>query len=243
MDTAAAVAAVSPTIFQLGAVPFFASGTRDKAKELGIKSFPFYMAGRSGVLGEVSIESAISAIGFFNPDMIRKMIGDATEAHSHSELGRIFSDCLVAWGRQTYGSMAGAERAAELGRTLIDSVQPCGHALFTAWRSVPVPSDGPGALVLTIQTLRELRGDCHIHACGAVALTPLEAIVGRDGDQRAKDFGWPEPYPDAASVATARQDAEDLTDRQMQRVYEALTSDERAEFVNLIGQAEAATKS
>jgi hypothetical protein len=138
--------------------------------------------------------------------------------------------------------MDGAERAATLGRRLIDSVQPCGHALFTAWRSVPVPPDGAGALALTFQTLRELRGDCHIHACGAVALTPLEAIVARDGAERAKDFGWPEPYPDPAPLAAARQEAEDLTDRQMQRVYGALTSDERAEFVALIGEAKAAIK-
>ncbi|MEA3216470.1 MAG: hypothetical protein QOJ19_2626 [Acidimicrobiia bacterium] len=240
MDTAAAVSAASPIIFQLPPAWFFAPATRAKAEELGIKSFPFYMAGRSGVLGDVGVNTAISALGFFSPTMVTKMIGDATGSHSPSELGSVFVDCCLDWGRQTFGSLEGAERAASLGRKLIDSVQPCGHALFTAWRSVPVPADGPAALALNLQTLRELRGDCHIHACGAVALTPLEAILGRDGAERAKQFGWSEPYPDAEALKAPRQQAEELTDRQMQRVYEALSADERAEFVGLLNEAKSA---
>ena len=89
------------------------------------------------------------------------------------------------------------------------SVDPMPGTNGKAWKLVdpnygavilPVPDDGPAALAFTIQTLRELRGDCHIHACAAMGLTPLEAMVARDGTERAQQFGWPEPFPDAVAA-------------------------------------------
>ena len=205
MDTAAAVIAASPIIYQVGAGWFFAPATRAKGEELGLKTFAFYMTGRSGVMGDITPAAAKSAIGFFNPDMVGKLFGDGTANHSPSEIGRAYVDCCTAWGRATFADLDGAARAAELGRRIIDSVVPCGHALFSAWRAVPVPDDGPAALALTLQTLRELRGDCHMHACGAAGLDALEAILSREGEERAKQFGWPEPYPDTSALVEARR--------------------------------------
>jgi hypothetical protein len=239
MDTTAAVTEASPIIYQLGAGWFFSPISKAKGEELGLKTFALYITGRSGVMGDITTESAISAIGFFNPGMVAKLFNDGTANHAASEVGRAYSECCVAWGRETFGQLDGADRAAGLARRLIDSVQPCGHALFSAWRSVPVPDDGPGALALSLQTLRELRGDCHMQACGAMGLTPLEAILAREGAERAKQFGWPEPYPDTSALVDARGRAEDLTDSQMARAYDTLSADERGEFVRLLQAAKA----
>jgi hypothetical protein len=240
MDTAVAVTTASPIIYAIGGAWFFSPTARTKGEELGIKTFALYMAGRSGVMGDITPETAVSAIGFFEPGMITKLFKDGTANHAASEVGRAYGECCVAWGRQTYANLDGAARGAQLARTIIDSVAPCGHALFSAWRAVPVPDDGPGALALSLQTLRELRADCHMHACGATGLTPLEAILAGDGAERAKQFGWQEPYPDVTALTDARRRAEELTDAQMVRAYGALGADELDEFVKVVQAAKAA---
>jgi hypothetical protein len=243
MDAAAAVAAASPIIFTVGGTWFFDPISRGKASELGIKGYPFYFGARSGVIGDIAAASAASAICFFEPGLVAKQFGTAVAEHKSSELGSAGAEALAEWGRAKFGGIGTAARTAELGRRIIDGVGAFGHTLFAAWRQVPVPDDGPAALALTVQTLRELRGDCHIHACAAVGLTPLEAMVARDGTERAQQFGWPEPYPDPAPLAAARTEAEELTDRQMIRFYSVLSEAELDEFVDGIRPTEAAASS
>jgi hypothetical protein len=185
----------------------------------------------------------VAAFSFFEPSLVTKQFGSAVAEHTPSEIAGAGVDALTEWGRARFSGIGSAARTAELGRRIIDGVGLFGHTLFAAWRRVPVPDDGPAALALTIQNLRELRGDCHVHACAAVGLTPLEAMIARDGTERAQQFGWPEPYPDPAPLAAARAEAEDLTDRQMARFYAVLSEPELDELVDGIRLTEAALSS
>jgi hypothetical protein len=243
MDVAAAVAAASPIIFKVGGTWFFDSVSRAKAAELGIKGYPFYFAARSGVLGDVSAPTVVAAFSFFEPSLVTKQFGNAVADHTPSEIGRAGVDALAEWGRAKFSGIDSAARTAELGRRIIEGVGLFGHTLFAAWREVAVPADGPAALALTIQTMRELRGDCHVHACAAVGLTPIEAMISRDGAERAQQFGWPEPYPEPGPLAATRAEAEELTDRQMRRFYGVLSEGELDEFVAGIRPTEAAASS
>src|SRR4051794_12021639 len=158
MDAAAAVAAASPIIFKVGGSWFFDPISRAKAAELGIKGYPFYFGARSGVMGDIGVASAASAICFFEPGLVTKQFGTAVADHTPSELGAAGAAACAEWGRAKFAGIESAARTAELGRRIIDGVNPFGHTLFAAWRQVPVPADGPAALAFTIQTLRELRG-------------------------------------------------------------------------------------
>ena len=73
----------------------------------------------------------------------------------------------------------------------------------------------------------------------AQGLSPVEAIVAQSGAERAKNFGWADPYPDAAALADRRQAAEDATDQMVAARYEVLSDDERTEFVALVESAKA----
>lgn len=240
MDAAAAVAAASPIIFTVGGAWYFDPISRAKAAEYGLKAYPFYFAGRSGVIGDIGPANVVAAIPFFEPGLVTKQFGTATAERTPSELGRAAAEALAEWGRAKFSAVEGAGRTAELGRRIVEGADGFGRPLFAAWRAVPVPDDAPAALALTIQCLRELRGDCHIHACAALGLSPLEAIIGRDGAERAGQFGWAEPYPDPAPISATRAEAEELTDRQMIQFYGVLTGSELDELVEGVRPTEAA---
>ena len=240
MDAAAAVAAASPIIFKVGGAWYFDPVSRAKAAEYGLKAYPFYFAGRSGVIGDIGAANVVAAIPFFEPGLVTKQWGTATAERSPSELGRAAADALAEWGRAKFAGIDSAGRTAELGRRIVEGAEAFGRPLFTAWRAVPVPDDAPAALAFTIQSLRELRGDSHILACAVLGLSPLEAVVGRDGTEHAGQFGWAEPYPDPAAVSATRTEAEELTDRQMIGFYGVLSGAELDELVEGLRPTEAA---
>ena len=121
---------------------------------------------------------------------------------------------------------------------MIGSALPSCGALFAGWRSIERPSDPAGRATVVLQILRELRGGAHLSAIQAAGLTPHSAILSftadstRGGTAGAERFGWvaPHPQPDEAAKATA----EVGTTAACVHAYEALTSSERTEFVELV---------
>ena len=85
--------------------------------------------------------------------------------------------------------------------------------------------------------LRELRGDLHIHAASALRLTPLEAILGKDGPARAHELFYPEPYPNPETFMNRRRDAEELTDALCADFYAVLAPDEAHQLLDLLRKA------
>ena len=91
---------------------------------------------------------------------------------------------------------------------------------------------------MLLNCLREHRGSVHACAVAAVGLGPLEAIMaGSYGEQNARFFEWPEPYPDPALHRARWDAAEDLTSAAAALPYDALTGAERAELVALLADA------
>ena len=120
MDAAAAVAAASPIIFKVGGAWYFDPVSRAKAAEYGLKAYPFYFAGRSGVIGDIGAANVVAAIPFFEPGLVTKQWGTATAERSPSELGRAAADALAEWGRAKFAGIDSAGRTAELGRRIVD---------------------------------------------------------------------------------------------------------------------------
>lgn len=143
---------------------------------------------------------------------------------------------LGAWGDEVLGSVPGIERLADLARRIADSVHPMGLPLFAGWRAEPAPSGPAAAAAQALQVLRELRGDLHLHAV-AHQLTPLQAILGKDGPERARELRYPEPFPPLAEFADRRQSAEDLTDHLVAPAYATLTPTERKDMLALLDPA------
>jgi hypothetical protein len=107
--------------------------------------------------------------------------------------------------------------------------------LFAGWRAEPLVDDPAGRTMQLLHVLREWRGSAHVVATTAVGLTPLQSILSRDGAERAKMFGWPEPYADESRLAGRRGEAEALTDRLCETAVEAtLTPAERGELVDAV---------
>jgi hypothetical protein len=129
-------------------------------------------------------------------------------------------------------------RLVHLLEHVVDAAPYAGLPLFVGWRALPRPDDAPGRLGVLLNCLREHRGSVHAAAVAAVGLGPLEAILaGRLGEANARFFEWPEPYPDP-DLHRARWDAaEDLTSAAAGLPYDALSSEERAELVDLLAAA------
>lgn len=234
-DAASTADAVDHRINAVGAALMFHPSTLAVGNEHGLDDlFAFYFGGRASVLGDVEADVVRSAFTWFHPDTVAAMWATARAAHTAAELRDIYSQALATGARTAFAAVSSTERFVELGRRVIDAVEPMGTALFAGWRSVPLPGDAAGAAGIVVQTLRELRGDLHVNAMSAMGFTPLQGLMARDGSARAQMFGWPEPYPDGEQWQELRSEAEAVTGALMASCYAVLTDDERTELVALV---------
>jgi hypothetical protein len=204
--------------------------------------FAWYTAGRGGVLGDVDADVVISSFAYFEPGLVRKMWEAGTAVEGARAAGRRYAKACADWGAKRLSGVAGMDRLAQLADKVIDKASVEGLTLFAGWRAEERPSDPAAHAYFDIHLLRELRGCVHIIATTAQGLSALESILtdANGGAGRAKMFGWAEPFPDTASLTAQRQAAEQDTDRLLAKFYEVLTGAERAELVELVGQAQEA---
>lgn len=240
-STAEFVRAACPLVHRIGGAWFFSDDVAHTGADIGITDkFALYAAGRGGVLGDCHPDVVASAFAFFPSQIVTAKYREGVSAAPPTECARAYAAGLAAWGERLLGDVAGMDRLAQLARTIAGSVHPMGLPLFTGWRAIPEPRHPGAAAALAMQVLRELRGDLHIHAIVASELSPLEAILGKDGPERARELHYPEPYPPLEEFADRRNAAEDLTDRLASPAYDALDGDERSTFLDLLRVAAAA---
>ncbi|MGA5064614.1 helix-turn-helix domain-containing protein [Streptomyces exfoliatus] len=128
------------------------------------------------------------------------------------------------------------EHFNRLAQQLIDAADADALPLFAGWRAQPVPGDDPvGAAMQRVHVLREHRGACHLAAVRLCGLTACEAMVVNLGVEQAAHYGWREPRPVDAALASRWQRAERLTDELQAPLYAALTGRQRAEFAQCVG--------
>ncbi|MEU8346072.1 hypothetical protein AB0C74_30610 [Spirillospora sp. NPDC048832] len=239
LSAAETVRAADTTIHDIGSKWMLDPAVSEHGTRLGYANpFAFYFAGRAGVLGDVDGSVAWSALGFFEPGVVRAMWDEGVAVAGAREAARRYARAFTAWAEER---VPDDPRLCELAERVADAADGAGLPLFCGWRAEPRPEPGPGRLVQALQVLRELRGGMHLVATTAVGLTPLEAVLTNEGEGKAKFCGWQGGFPDCTALKPRLAEAEEITDRLSAAVYErALSPSERAEFAGLVAKAGAA---
>ncbi len=195
--------------------------------------YAYYVAGRGGVLGDVDADVIAAAFGFFEPTLVRKMwdVGAAVEGAA-AAAARYGAAC-AQFGRMRLAGFDGADRVCELAARVAAVGDITGLALFAGWRNQPLPEDAAGRAYFLTHILRELRGAAHLIAVVATGLGPRAAVFASGGADSANQFGWSGPYDDLSGVT--KQEAEELTDEILTRLYSTvLSAEDVAELAGLI---------
>ncbi|MGI8791738.1 MAG: SCO6745 family protein [Acidimicrobiales bacterium] len=207
---------------------------------IGFQGLDFYVTGRGGVLGDVDADVVSACFAFFNPETVRAQWELGCKVMPPKAAAAEFAKAAYAWAERSLPDDLELARLAELAGKVVDGASPAGAPIFAGWRNLPVPTDARSAAIHHLNGLRELRGGLHNGAVLATGMAPLEALVVRT-PQMAPIFGWMADLPDAEPHKASWQTAESATNRAFGRVFEALSSDERAEFSQLVLAADKAS--
>jgi hypothetical protein len=240
----ATAVAAKPAVTGLGGAWMISSEAKAAGREHGYRGWQLYLAGRAGVLGDVSADVVHATLGFLHPDLVRSGWEAGREVAPLGDTVARYVEVSRAWGRRRYAGLAEADRLAGLLHRVAAAADPAGWPLFAAWRAQPLPDDAAGRVVQLLHVLREHRGGAHLGAVRQAGLTPLEAIVaGSGGAPNATFFGWPEPFPEPTDALRDRlATAEAATDAQVAPAYAALSAAESAELPALLGAAAEAAR-
>lgn len=239
IDNRALAADVKTQIRRLGGNFMKSAQARSDAAALGLADLSYYFGGRGGVLGDIDDDVIGTLFHFFPADVARASWQAARKRMPPHDIGLRYAETCRAWGRLRLRRWPRAERLAELLESIADAAADTGLSLFAAWRSVPLPDDGPGRAVQLAHVLREHRGGHHAIAVLASQLDPLLAVLGRDdGAKRARQLHWAEPFPPVTSeIQERRKEIEELTDDLAAPAYAVLNDTQAAELKTLLGEA------
>ena len=199
--------------------------------------FVYYFLGRGGVLGDVDANVVTAAFGFFRPELVRRMWELGLGVEPPRQAAVRYGAACAEYGRAHLAEFSAAGRFAELAERVVDGASVMGLPLFAGWRAEDRPDDVPARAQFTAHVMREWRGSAHVAAAAAAGLNPLESILARHGADRAKLFGWSEPFEDASHLAARREQCEAMTDEICGKALDAsLDPAEQDELVDLAGQ-------
>lgn len=207
--------------------------TNAKAAEAGMpEGIPGYAVGRLGVLGDCPVDNVVGAAFFWQPDYMAEQVRAGRAVMSPDVGAGIFARLCREWGEENLAGFEGNERLGELAERVVGAASPLGAPMFVGWRDQELPDEaGAGRTMQLCQTMRELGFSRFCSAVLASGMSPLDAIMsGPTGAWNAKFFGWPEPYPDGAPNADARNEVEAHANQLHAADFEVLTDDERVEF-------------
>jgi hypothetical protein len=218
--------------------------TLRRARQLGLTGWSFYVAGRGGALGDVRPETVAAALGFIADDAVRDGWDTASRVATPSQVAAQYLAECCRWGRERLDGLPGVYRLTALAERVVVAADPAGLTLFGAWRSMPVPEDGPGAQAAVLaKLLLEYRTGAHLVAIRASGLSPLEALVASaEGEAAAVAYGWQPPFPPVGPLLRKRIRADVITDRMVGKAFQVLDVAERRELVRLFAEAVAALR-
>jgi len=241
METTAVARSMRGSIGMLAMTWLMADSTRVQVAARGLPDGnAAYAVGRLGVLGDCPVDNVVGAAYFWEPNLMRATVIEGRSQTTPSRGAAVYGEICRDWGEHHLAGFDGTERLGELCEHVVDTASPLSAPLFVGWRDQPRAADGPGRTFQLCQVMRELRFSRHVVAVHASGLSPLEAILsGPAGEWNAEFFGWVRPYPDVSSLAEARAEIENATDRLHAPDFEVLTPDERAELRALAKAARA----
>ncbi|MFM8625447.1 MAG: helix-turn-helix domain-containing protein [Actinomycetota bacterium] len=228
MDTKTLLDSACPLIGELGSAFYFIPETGAVGKELGLGGMEFYVLGRGGSMGDCDGRAIAAAFGYFNPDFLTKVWGDAAAKCPPRKAGSAHLECAANLGRAKFGSLAGLDGLVAALDKVRTAVDPDGLGLYAAMATEPLASDAPGRAMQLIALLREFRGSAHLVALRTVGLASPVAHAAKRPDMWNL-FGHPEESkPEITAEVTAKlAEAEAITDRIVEPAYAVLTDAER----------------
>jgi hypothetical protein len=240
-DGLATAVAAKPVVVGVGGAFMISSEAKAAGTEHGYRGWQLYVAGRTGVLGDVRPEVVAATLGFHEPGLVRSAWAGAGRVAPTTITAARYVEVCHAWGRRRYAGLAELDRLADLLERVAAAADPAGWPLFAAWRAQSLPDDAAGRVVQLMQVLREHRGGAHLGAVRAAGLRPLEAVVAAGGSRNATFFGWPDPLPEVSDDLRARlARAEAVTDEQVAPAYAVLDTAGRDDLLRLLPELAAA---
>jgi hypothetical protein len=227
-------AAVAHPIGDFGSRFMLDPSVYSAVNDLGYEGFDFYFVGRGGVLGDGPSDAAEAAMAFMHSEFVRASWDRGRAAAPVHVTVERFAEQCAQWGRDHFTADVDYLRVGELATLAINQAPAAGIPLFAAWRALPVPSDGKGAVAHQLNVLREFRGGSHIIALLASGLTPLDAVLTNAGTFVAQMFGHPGPFGEVDHLRETAQQAEILTTSLAARAFAGLTETEREEFSSAV---------
>ena len=144
---------------------------------LGLGFFPAYVWGRAAALGDgVPAAVVVATFGVFEPGLLAAVYEEGRAAASRDAVIAARAD----GASEAMAALVDGVDVAPLADALLDAVLPLAgtaRPLFSALRSLPLPSTPPGRLWRAAELVREHRGDGHLAACIAAGLDPIEMNV------------------------------------------------------------------
>jgi hypothetical protein len=212
---------------------------------LGVDFFPGYVWGRAAALGTPTASAVVATFGVFEPGMI-------AAAYAAGVASATRDDILAAratGGAASLDAIADPDECAAIAdplRRALDTLDGLGRPLFSALRSLPVPSSPGGRLWRAAELVREHRGDGHLAALVAAGLDAVEANVLTErwlgfalGEYSATRGFGAEALADAVGRLQARgwMEGHDLTDsgRAARAAIEAATDAGQQALVDACG--------
>lgn len=202
-----------------------------------------YVAGRGGVLGEVTGATVSAVFAVFEPVGLAAMWDEGVAIHGAARASEIYWDQAAEFGRKYLSGAEGLDQIAALGEKLVAATPITALPLFAGWRAMPLAEDAPARALQVMFVLRELRAGLHFNALSLSGITPIEAHMLNKGPQYAAMFGWPEPFADGADKKDSYAELEQVTNRRMAELFTAaLDPGEAAELARLSTEALATLK-
>jgi len=193
-----------------------------------------YVAGRGGVLGEVTGATVSAVFAVFEPTGLSAMWEEGVAVRGAAGASEVYWNQAAEFGRAYLTGADGLDRIATLGEKLIAVAPIAASPLFAGWRAMPLADDAPARALQVMFVLRELRAGLHFNALSLSAVTPIEAHMLNKGPRYAAMFGWPKPFADGADKKDRYAEIEQATNRRMaELIGAALDGDEAAELAEL----------
>lgn len=186
------------SVWQFGepvhAVIYYAPERRAATDELGLKGgWMSYFGCRAAPLGAVEAPVVAALFFNFNPTMVARAIPDAWQYASPGALLDARIDAMDSALRRVLGDdvvrSSAVARAAELATAAVERCEMTGRAMGAANQAVRAPDEPHLRLWQALTTIREHRGDGHVHCLVAAGVSPSHALVLQAATGRSPEDG------------------------------------------------------